>query len=173
MDIALSVPLSLTTDNYMAAEVAAMVLKKTLSDALSETGMYVSLSHECRIYPNERINFHISLNEISPDGFAADVVHSGPIEALSIVRTVLSGVGGTEVRSEDVEAFKAQLKDRLDMEMKEPFYWLNVISRRHLAGKDFTTGHEARIKSVNVDKVKAILSAMNDGTRVEYIVTEK
>ena len=173
VDIALSVPLSLTTDTFMAAEVAAMVLKKTLSDALSETGMYVSLSHECRIYPNERINFHIALNEISPDGFAADVVHSGPIEALSIVRTVLSGVGGTEVRAEDVEAFKAQLKDGLDLEMKVPFYWLNVISRRHLAGKDFTTGHEARIKSVNVEKVKAILSAMNDGTRVEYIVTRK
>lgn len=173
VDIALSVPLSLTTDTYMAAEVAAMVLKKTLSDALSDTGMYVSLSHECRVYPNERINFHISLNEISPDGFAADVVHSGPIEALSRVRTVLSGVGGTEVKAEDVEAFKAQLKDGLDLEMKMPFYWLNVISRRHIAGKDFTTGHEARIKSVNVDKVKAILSAMNDGTRVEYIVTRK
>ena len=72
-----------------------------------------------------------------------------------------------------VDEFKAQLKDGLDLEMKVPFYWLNVISRRHLAGKDFTTGHEARIKSVNVEKVKAILSAMNDGTRVEYIVTRK
>lgn len=173
VDIALSVPFALTADNFMAAEIASMVLKKMLSDAVAETGMCVSLSHECRVYPNERVNFHISLNEVSPDGFEADIVHSDPMEALAKVRTVLSGVGGADVKKEDVEAFKAQLKDILNMEMKVPFYWLNVISRRHLAGKDFTTNHENRIASVNVDKVKAILSAMNDGTRVEYIVSKK
>ena len=57
------------------------------------------------------------------------------------------------------------------MEMKIPFYWLNVISRRHLAGKDFTTSYEARIKSVTVDRVKDILSRLDEGTRVEYIVS--
>lgn len=173
VDIALSVPFALTADNFMAAEIASMVLKKMLSDAVAETGMCVSLSHECRVYPNERVNFHISLNEVSPDGFEADIVHFDPMEALAKVRTVLSGVGGADVKKEDVEAFKAQLKDMLNMEMKVPFYWLNVISRRHLAGKDFTTNHENRVASVNVDKVKAILSAMNDGTRVEYIVSKK
>ena len=95
------------------------------------------------------------------------------MEALAIVRSVLSGVGGVDVRKEDVEAFKTRLKTGLDNDMKDPFYWLNVISRRHLAGKDFTTNHEARIKSVNVDKVKAVLSSLNEGTRVEYIVSRR
>ena len=85
----------------------------------------------------------------------------------------LASCGAAEVKAEDVEAFKSQLKTGLEMEMKVPFYWLNVISRRHLAGKDFTTNHEARIKSVTVDKVKAILSSLNGGTRVEYIVSRK
>ena len=173
VDIALSVPLALTADNFMAVEVASMVLKKLLSETVQDYGMYLDISHECRIYPNERVNFHISLNEISPDGFASDVTHSGPMEALAIVRSVLSGVGGVDVRKEDVEAFKTRLKAELDNDMKDPFYWLNVISRRHLAGKDFTTSHEARIKSVNVDKVKAVLSSLNEGTRVEYIVSRR
>lgn len=173
VDIALSVPMALTADNFMSVEVASMVLKKLLSEAVADSGMYPDISHECRIYPNERVNFHISLNEISPDGFAADVTHSGPMEALAIVRSVLSGVGVVEVSKEDVEAFKTRLKAGLDNEMKDPFYWLNVISRRHLAGKDFTTNHDARIKSVNVDKVKAILSSLNEGTRVEYIVSRR
>ena len=171
VDIALSVPLALTADNFMAAEVAVLVLKKHLSEAISDTGMYLDMSHECRVYPNERINFHISLNEVSPDGFAPGVSHSGPIEALSIVRSVLSGGLGLEVTKEDVEAFKGQVKTGLDMEMKTPFYWLNVISRRHLAGKDFTTNHDARIKSVTVERVKDILSRLDEGTRVEYIVS--
>ena len=173
VDIALSVPLALTAENFMAAEVAALVLKKMLSEALIESGMYLDISHECRIYPNERINFHISLNEISPDGFARDVVHSGPIEALSIVRSVISGAGGIDVSNEDVEAFKTRMKAGMDVEMKSPFYWLNVISRRHIAGKDFTTDHQARIKSVNAAKVKEILSNLNEGTRVEYIVSRR
>lgn len=173
IDIAMSVPMALTADNYMTAEIAAMVLQKMLSDAVIDTGMYLTLSHECRIYPNERVNFHISLKEASPDGFASDVELSGPIEALAVVRSVLSGVSGAEVTKEDVEAFKAQLKGRMGAEMKEPFYWLNVISRRHLAGKDFTTNHETRINSVTVDKVKAMLDKIGEGTRVEYIVSGK
>ena len=173
VDISLSVPLPLTADNYMAAEVAAMVLKKHLSDAIADTGMYLDIIHECRIYPNERINFHLSLNEISEFGFSSGTTHSGSIEALNIVRSVLSGTKGLDVSKEEVEAFKGQIKAGIEMEMKEPFYWLNVISRRHLAGKDFTTNYDARIKSVTVDKVKAIIAKLNEGTRVEYIVSEK
>lgn len=173
VDISLSVPLPLTADNYMAAEVAAMVLKKHLSDAIADTGMYLDIIHECRIYPNERINFHLSLNEISEYGFSSGTTHSGSIEALNIVRSVLSGTKGLDVSKEEVEAFKGQMKAGIEMEMKEPFYWLNVISRRHLAGKDFTTNYDARIKSVTVDKVKAIIAKLNEGTRVEYIVSEK
>ena len=173
VDISLSVPLPLTADNYMAAEVAAMVLKKHLSDAIADTGMYLDIIHECRIYPNERINFHLSLNEISEYGFSSGTTHSGSIEALNIVRSVLSGTKGLDVSKEEVEAFKGQIKAGIEMEMKEPFYWLNVISRRHLAGKDFTTNYDARIKSVTVDKVKAIIAKLNEGTRVEYIVSEK
>lgn len=173
VDISLSVPLPLTADNYMAAEVAAMVLKKHLSDAIADTGMYLDIIHECRIYPNERINFHLSLNEISEYGFSSGTTHSGSIDALNIVRSVLSGTKGLDVSKEEVEAFKGQIKAGIEMEMKEPFYWLNVISRRHLAGKDFTTNYDARIKSVTVDKVKAIIAKLNEGTRVEYIVSEK
>ena len=173
VDIALSVPMTLTADNFMAAEVAALVLKKMLSEALIDSGMYMDLSHECRIYPNERVNFHISLNEISSDGFASDVVTSGPIDALAVVRSVLSGAGGAEVRNEDVETFRTRIRTALELEMKEPFYWLNVISRRHIAGKDFTTNYEARINSVTVDKVSDILSRLNEGTRVEYIVSRR
>ena len=173
VDIALSVPLTLTAENFMAVEIASMVLKKNLSEALVDSGMYLDISHECRIYPNERVNFHIAMNEAAPDGFSSGMQHTGPIDALATVRSVLSGVGDMYVDKEDVEVFKVRLKAALDIEMKKPFYWLNVISRRHLAGKDFTTNHEARIESVNVEKVKSILSSLNEGTRVEYIVSKK
>ena len=175
VDIALSMPLALTADNYMAAEVAAMVLRKMVSEALADTGMYPSVSYDIKIHPNERVDFHIALNEVSEDGFSSDTEISGSIEALGMVRSVLSGLAGSEreVSAADVEMFKSQLKDRMKAEMKEPSYWLDVISRRHLAGKDFTSGYEARINGVNVDKVRNILAGLNDGTRVEYIISRR
>ena len=168
-------PLALTVDNHMAAEVAVMVLKNMISEALTDTGMYPSMSHELKIYPNERVNFHISLNEVSENGFSSDTENSGPIDALDIIRSVLSGVAGSEiaVSDADIEVFKTHLKERLKTEMKEPSYWLNAISRRHLAGKDFTSGYEARINSVNAEKVKSVLAGLSDGTRVEYIVSKR
>ena len=173
VDVVLSAPLALTIDNFMTVEVAAMMLKKYLADAVIDSEMYLEIDHECKIYPSERVNFHISLNEISPDGFSSGIVHTDNLDALAIVRNVLSEMADKEISNEDVEVFKAQLKNRMDQEMKEPFYWLNVISRRHLAGKDFTSNHAARIKAVNADKVKKLLSSLNEGTKVEYVVSKK
>lgn len=174
-DIAMSMPLALTVDNYMAAEVAAMVLRKMISESLADTGMYPTTSYELKIYPSERVDFHIALNEVSEDGYSSETQISGPIEALAIVRSVLSGVekSQVEISAADVEMFKGQLKERVKAEQKEPNYWLDVISRRHLAGKDFTSGYEARINGVNADKVKDILAGLSKGTRVEYIISRR
>lgn len=171
IDIAMSAPLILSADNYMAAEVASMVLLKHLSESFIGTGMYVTLSHECRIYPQERFNVMISLSQASPDGFSSSTVPSGAMEALSIVRAALDDISEMEVSDAMIKVLKQQLKGGIALEMKDPFYWLNVISRRYLAGKDFTTGYESKIDSVTPAKVKEILSALNGGSKVEYITS--
>lgn len=172
IDIAMSVPLSLTTDNYMAAEMAAMVLRKRLSEAVVDTGMYLELSNECKISPQERFSVLISINEASPDGFATSVDPIGPIETLSKVRSALFSVADDTELAAEVALLKEQLKSALALEMSIPFYWLNVISRRQLAGKDFTTNYQAKIDAVTPAKVKGILDQLNKGAKVEYIMTK-
>ena len=167
----MSAPMPLSMDNHMAAEIAAMVLQKHLSEAIIDTGMYLTLSSECRIYPNERFEIRMSLNEASPMGFSSYTEPTGPIKALEIVRDALESISETPVPDAEIAAFKQQLKGRMALDMKDPFYWLNVISRRYLAGKDFTTNYESKISSVTPDKVRAILSALNDGSKVEYIIS--
>lgn len=173
VDIAMSAPLALTTDNYMAAQIAVMVLKKRLADALENTGMTLSLSHDCRIYPQERINILISLEEAPDEGFATGVDRTGPIVALAVVRSVLADMQNAEVSDQDMKAFKAQLKDGISLEMTDPDYWLDAISRRQLSGKDFTTGYAGKTDAVTSAKVKWILSSLNKGTKVEYIIRKK
>lgn len=171
VDIAMSAPMVLTSDNVMAAQIAVMVLQKYLSKALDGTGLYLSLSHTCKIYPQERFNVLVTVNEASLDGFASGVAHPGSLEALEILRSALSGLDGMEISASDLSVFKSQLKGCMALEMKDPFYWLNVISRRYLAGKDFTSGYEQKIDAVTAEKVKDLLVMLNKGSKVEYVIS--
>lgn len=171
IDVSMSVPLVLTTENVIAADVAAAFLEKYLSEAMIGTGMYVTVSHDCRVYPQERFNVLLSLNEANPDGLSSDTVISGPIEALSKLRTALSSIMELEVSDAEINTLKGQLKDKFTLDTKEPYYWLNVISRRYLSGKDFTTGYQSKMNSVNAVKVKELLNQLDKGSKVEYIIS--
>lgn len=168
--IALSVPMPLTAENKMASEIAAMVLKRSLSSAIQKTGMSVDISSNTRIYPQERFNVMISLKEASADGFAEGVEHGGALEALRILRTTLRSLETTEVTDVVVKAYKEWLKNDITYRMKSPQYWVNAISMRQIEGKDFSTDYKARVDAVTRDKVKQIITSLNNASKVEYII---
>ena len=168
--IALSVPMPLAAENKMASEIAAMVLKRSLSSAIQKTGMSVDISSNTRIYPQERFNVMISLKEASADGFAEGVEHGGALEALRILRTTLRSLETTEVTDVVVKAYKEWLKNDITYRMKSPQYWVNAISMRQIEGKDFSTDYKARVDAVTRDKVKQIITSLNNASKVEYII---
>lgn len=168
--ITLSVPLALSTENKMASEIAAKVLKKSLSAAIESTGMTIDVSSNTAIYPQERFNVMITLKEASEDGFATGVEHSGALEALSILRVALRSLEKTEVTDGVMKAYKEWLKNDITYRMKSPQYWLNAIAMRHMEGKDFSTDYKARIDAVTTEKVKQILTSLNNASKVEYII---
>ena len=132
--------------------------------------MYLRLAHNCRIYPQERFNVIITLEEASPDGFSTDAGLSGADEALKILRKVIAGLPESDVQETDVAKYKAVLKGRLALEMEQPQYWTQALAMRYLDGKNFTTGYEARIDAVTVEKIKDILASLADASRVEYVI---
>ena len=168
--IALSVPMPLAAENKMASEIAAMVLKRSLSSAIQKTGMSVDISSNTRIYPQERFNVMISLKEASADGFAEGVEHGGALEALRILRATLRSLETTEVTDVVVKAYKEWLKNDITYRMKSPQYWVNAISMRQIEGKDFSTDYKARVDAVTRDKVKQIITSLNNASKVEYII---
>ena len=168
----LSVPLALSAENKMTSEIAAMVLKKSLSAAMEPAGMYVSVSSNTTIYPQERFNVMITLKEASEDGFASGMEHSTALDALDLIRSELSGLESAEVADNVLKAYKEWLKNDMSYRMKSPLYWLNAISMRHIEGKDFTTDYKARIDAVTADKVKQILAMLNNASKVEYIISK-
>ena len=173
VDMVMSVELPLTIDNKMAATVAAMVLKQSLANAIVDTGMYLSLAYSFDVYPQERFSVRISLNEADSDGFASGVDLAGPVSALETVRDALSDLSKTSISKGDMAAFKMLLKERVKYQYSDPQFWVNALVERYIDGKDFTTGYEAKVDAVSEEKVMAILTALNDGTKIEYAVKKK
>ena len=173
VDIAMSTPVTLTTDNFMAAEIAAMVLERHISQAVVNTGMSLTVKHDCRIYPQERLSMRVTLNDASPDGFHPDITPLSSMDVIAAVRSVLSEIEELEISSGELTLLKEQLKGAIALEMQGPMYWMNTITRRYLSGKDFTTNYGVKIDAVTAEKVKDILVALSKGSKVEYIISKK
>ncbi len=173
VDMVMSAPMSLTADNYYVAAIASMALRKHLTNAVSRTGMSLQMRHSCRKDPQERFNLMISLNEASIDGFAPGTAVNDPLVALAAVRSTLANPRLLKLTKEELDAYKAFLKKDIAERKKTPEYWLQRIAMRHLDGKDFTTGCDAKIDAVTADKVKALLASLSGSSKVEYIISRK
>ena len=173
VDMVMSVPMSLTAENYYVAAVASLALKNELTSAVSRTGMSLQMRHSFRKNPHERFNLMISLNEATIDGFAPGTAVNDPMVALTAVRHAFANPESLKITKEELNAYKALLKKYMSERKKNPEYWLNAISMRYLDSKDFTTGCDAKIDAVTADKVKALLASLVNGSKVEYIISRK
>lgn len=170
VDMAISSRMPLTADNYMASNVAASVLKQIISREIAGTGMYLRLVHECRIYPQERFNLMITLEEADPQGFAQDIELTGAGNALAILRNVLQELPNVVIQDADLTKHKEVLKGHMALKVSDPEYWTRALTMRYLDGKDFTTSYASKIDAVTADKVKQILASLATTGRVEYII---
>lgn len=172
IDIVMTALMPMTSENYMAAAVAAMAMKKHLAGVLSGGGIHMKFAYDCRIYPQERFNVMISLKEAPVDGFASGTCHRNPTEALDDIRDVLSCMGSTDLPDAELDAYKEYVKTMLETRMKSPEYWVRAVSKRYLDGKDFTTSYKEKIDAVTADKVRELLTSLSNGSGIEYIITK-
>ena len=170
IDVVMSVAMPLTMDNYVTAAVAARVLEKGLATVLAETGMFPKVSYNFQISPQERLSMMISVGNVSKMGYASHIEHSGPMEALAILRSSLQNLDKVEIPANIVEADKAYMKNLIAQKMNDPKYWVDAIAKRYVDGKDFSTSYQAKIDAVNADKVKLLILALNSGSKVEFVV---
>lgn len=161
MAVAISSRLPMTAENYMAAEMAALVLERVVSDALKPYGVQVQLRHARRIYPEDRLSIMI-------------MVHGDVTQDVSgALRRAVAGASEGDVEAGYVAACKAYMKHKCAVRMNEPEYWLHAMAMRYLDGKDYTTGYAARIDAVSENDIRKILDLLEKGSRIEYIINSK
>lgn len=170
LDIVMSASMPLTMDNYMAAAVSAIVMEQLLSGKLLDSGMYPKVTYNFLLAPQERLNMVVSATPVNENAFLSDEEPSGLLETLAVVRSCITEAVEKGVADALVNSSKQALKSYLADKMKDPQYWSDAIAKRFLDGKDFTTGYAGRVDAVNVEKVKQIMSALNGGTKVEFVV---
>lgn len=159
---AMSARLPMTTDNYMAADIAAMYLKKVMLDELAPLGLRVNISHSRRLYPEDRFSIMLL---VEGDDMPEDIMYR--------IRTALVKAETENPDKAYMSAAKAYCRNLCDMDMKDPSYWLHAVALRYLDGKDFTTGCASKIDAVTPAKVCDILTALDKGSKVEFKINKR
>lgn len=162
MMVALSARLPMTAENYMAAEIASMVMRHIVSDVLAPYGVDVQLRHARMIYPEDRLSVMLM---IRGEDMSQDM--------LSELRRAVAGASERDVEADYIAACKAYMKHKYAVQMKEPAYWLQAMAMRYLDGKDYTTGYAAKIDAVTENDVRKILDLLEMGSKIEYIINKE
>jgi hypothetical protein len=173
IDVVISAAMPLTLDNFVTADIATMILEKSLASALTETGMYPKVTNSFHLAPKNRLSLMVSVGLVSEMGYASHIEHLGAVEALSIVRSSLQDLAQTNIPDQYLAACKAYQKNLFALRKSEPSYWLEAIALRYLDGKDLTSSYDAAVDAVTADKVKKLLLTLNGGSKVEYVIKQQ
>ena len=150
----------MTASNHFASEIAAMMLERRIVENFKERGISARLSHTRNIYPDERVSIYVVLDGTSDHEQAQEI------------SDILSDLANN-VDAEEMMICKEYMKNAYALQMQTPYYWLHVIPLRHLEGKDFTSGCDAKIDSVSAEQVANVFRTLAKGAGVEYVIKKK
>ena len=168
--VAESAVVPFTPERYYSFRVAAMELRKHLAGALAGTGMYVEVSDEFELFPAERMSLRIVCRPAAEEGLPADIVPEDPLRVLGVLRSALAGFSSEGPSASSVEASRAALQSELEASMSDPAFLADAAMLRYSAGKDMVTGYKSKVGAVTPESVKEILSALDSGSKVEFVV---
>lgn len=153
----------MTAENHAACEVAAIYLQQVFDKRFASDSLAVSVAHTQRISPRER--FRIMVRFDCAPGY--DITN----ELLWNLRVEMAKLADNKMPDDELARIKTSLKNKVAAQKKNPSYWLSAIAMRHLDGKDFTTGYESKIESLDPEKIRNVFAALDDGSKIEYVMS--
>ena len=172
IDILMWSPYPLTTDNVITAQIAGLVMQRRLAETLAKSGMYADVSSEVFIYPQESARMRIKTGIADASGFALDNRPSDPLRTLSMIRSCIGEIGKQTVGDKELAACKKNIKGKLETQMEDPQWWMEILTRRYMDGKDLYTNLLSKVDAVSSQKVSDLLEKLVLGSRVEYLIKD-
>ena len=167
----LTAPMAMSAENYYTAAISSMILRRHLSAVLAEKGMRASVEFSCNRYPQESLVMKVTVEEASSEGLASGAGEFNPEEAMALLQELFADMSVVNVDKDILSSYKFRVERRLSQQKERPEYWVEALNLRYLEGKDFTTGAEAKIKTIAEKNVRAILGTL--GSSSEKVFTIK
>ena len=112
--------------------------------------------------PQERLRMFISCRT---DDMDADLR-----SALSSARKALSRLAGTPVEKQDMDMWRTLTEHRMKASLGTREGMMETLLARYANGKDLSSRYGENLKELGADKVEAMLKALTQGGRIEYII---
>lgn len=173
VDVAMSSAMKFSSGNYMAARVASLAVKDAVNSALCGKGISLRVSSSLAMYPQERFNMMISVEDAPLDKFPESESHEDALTLLFTIRQVLSDLSLNPLQDSRLNMYKSVVSNELSSLQNDPQYWLSIVTTRYVEGKDLNTQYPDKINAVTAAKVQEIISSLNNGSKVEYVVRQK
>ncbi len=155
--VVMSTPLAMNTINHFASEIAAEILERRIKDAFEPDGIPVSMMVTRSLYPDERFSVYLKLSGKCTE------------EDLHRIKVLLSDCENN-VTDAELKSCKEYIKNKHTLQKQTVGYWLRAIPLRHLEGKDFTTGIDAKIDAVSKQALQQVFRSLGNGAGIEYTI---
>ena len=167
VQVLMEAPYPVSADHMYAARVGVEALRKALVQHLAAYGFSSEVSLSQIVHPQERFQVMITCRPLPLPSLPASVAEVSSQRALSAVRAAISQ---TLIEPEDLQQWKAKVAYETERSMSQPSGFVSTLLARYASNKDVITRYRESIGLVSEEKVREFLTAMAQGSRVEYIV---
>ena len=162
--------LPFTTERLLALRLASMVARKAYVGALSPLGWSVDIDYSYDLMPHEAIQARIDIFPAKEEGLPDFVSPNDPMAALAAFRKALKTMTTNE---SELKIYRDIVLAELKADVGNPEFMVKAVLARYAVGKDLVTNFEEKLKSVKVEDVNAMLSAIAGAGGKDIIVKSK
>ena len=167
----LAAPLNFTTENYVAAVIAAQWLGNQISRSIAQQGWKAEASWDVAMFPAESIRMDVVLSPVSPSGMPASMdTETSPRKIVDLVRKGLSDASSKGISALDLAVARGAAVSYFDTWQNDPETICEMLLLRYSYGKDIVTDFKERTASVDSRRVNEIIRKLAGSAGDEVLV---
>lgn len=162
--------LPFTTERLLALRIASMVARKAFVGALSPLGWSVDIDYSYDLMPHEAIQARVNIFPAKEEGLPDFVSPNDPMAALTAFKTALKTMTTNEA---ELKIYREIVLAELKADVENPEFMVKAVLARYAVGKDLVTNYAEKLRSVKVEDINAILSAIAQAGGKDIVVSSK
>lgn len=170
VNVSLSTVIPVTAKRYMAFKVAQLIFSRELANALKRYGMWTEIEDNVEFLPTERLSMLVSCHPTQGAGLPSGVRRRELSNTLPAVRVALEVACSKAISAEEMKTYKAILLNQIGYDSALNGSMMQMLMLRYSQGKDLVSQYKENINSLTPEDIREVLTALNESSKVEFIV---